>query len=78
MAHSYEEDDEDKATLLDFKQNLNTYSIKRLRRLANVLIDSMIQLTSKRESMNAEFENQSETERRWGRKCKSLKNKWLF
>ena len=55
MAHSYEEDDEDKATLLDFKQNLNTYSIKRLRRLANILIDFVIELTSVRDSMNAEF-----------------------
>ena len=34
-----EDDDEYKVTLLSFKQNLSMYSIKRLRRLANVLID---------------------------------------
>ena len=36
MAKSDEEDDVDKFTLLDFKQNLNTYSVRRLRRLADV------------------------------------------
>ena len=53
-------DDEDKVTLLDFKQNLNTYSLKRLRRLANVLIDFVIELTPERDFMNADFESVSE------------------
>ena len=46
MAHSENEDDEDKVTLLDMKHDLNTYSLKKLRTLANVMIDSVIELTS--------------------------------
>ena len=46
MAHSENEDDEDKITLLDLKHDLNTFSLKKLRTLANVMIDSVIELTS--------------------------------
>ena len=42
MAHSENEDDEDKITLLDLKHDLNTFSLKKLRTLANVMIDSVI------------------------------------
>ena len=51
MAHSKNEDDEDKVTLLDMKHDLNTYSLKKLRTLANVRIDSVIELTSERDIM---------------------------
>ena len=48
LAHSENEEEEDKVTLFDMKHDLNTYSLKKLRTLANVMIDSVIELTSKR------------------------------
>ena len=60
MAKSDEDDDEDKVTLLDFKKNLNTYSIKRLRKLENVMIDSFIELTTERDSMKSSFNGLNE------------------
>ena len=60
MAQSEDEDDEDKVTLLDLKYNLNTYSLKKLRKLANFMIDSVIELTSERDTMNAECESLNE------------------
>ena len=51
MTHSENEDDEDKVTLLGMKHDLNTYSLKKLRTLANVRIDSVIELTSERDIM---------------------------
>jgi len=52
MAKLDDEDDEDKVTLFDIKQNLNSYSVRRLRNLANVLIESIIELTTEKDSMN--------------------------
>uniref|UniRef100_A0A0V0IPX0 Putative ovule protein n=1 Tax=Solanum chacoense TaxID=4108 RepID=A0A0V0IPX0_SOLCH len=60
MAKSDDEDNEDKVTLLDIKQNLNTYSVRRLRNLANVLIDSVIELTTEKDSMNISLDILSE------------------
>ncbi|KAH0691226.1 hypothetical protein KY289_018584 [Solanum tuberosum] len=51
-AKSDDEDDEEKVTLEDFKQNLNTYSVRRLRNLVVVLIDSVIDLTAEKDFMN--------------------------
>ncbi|XP_015054944.1 uncharacterized protein LOC107001389 [Solanum pennellii] len=70
MAQSDEVDEEDKVTLLDFKQNLNTYTLKRPRRLANVLIDSVMDLTSERDSMNLDFESLNENRDKMGEKMK--------
>lgn len=60
MAKSYEDDDEDKVTLHDFNKNLCTYSIKRLKRLANVLIDFVIELTIERDSMDSSLDGLNE------------------
>lgn len=45
-----------KITVLDFKQNLNTYSVKRFRKLEKILIDSAIELTTERDFMNANLD----------------------
>lgn len=47
MAKSDDEDDEEKVTLLDHKQKLSVLNDKRLRNLAAVLIDSIIELKLK-------------------------------
>ena len=60
MAHSENEEEEDKVTLFDMKHDLNTYSLNKLRTLANFMIDSVIELTSKRHIMNAELESLNE------------------
>ena len=60
MAHTENEEEDDKVTLLDMKNNLNYYSLKKLRTLTNVMIDSVIELTSERDIMNAELDNLTE------------------
>ena len=45
-------DNEEKLTLFDLKKNVNTYSFRRLRNLESVLIDYVIELTTKKDSMN--------------------------
>lgn len=45
--------DNEKVTLFDIKQNLNTYYVQSLRNLANVLIDSVIRLTTEKNFMNS-------------------------
>ncbi|XP_015161849.1 uncharacterized protein [Solanum tuberosum] len=52
MAKSDDEEVEEHVTLSDLKQNLHVYSIKRLRSLATVLIDSITKLTSEKDLMN--------------------------
>lgn len=44
MARS-DDEEEDKITLFDIKQNLNDYNPKNLRKLITVLIDSLCDLT---------------------------------
>ncbi|XP_069151836.1 uncharacterized protein [Solanum lycopersicum] len=74
MAHSENEDDEDKVTLLDMKHDLNTYSLKKLRTLANVMIDSMVELTSERYIMNAELKSLNENRDKMGEKMLKIED----
>ncbi|XP_049397267.1 uncharacterized protein LOC125861400 [Solanum stenotomum] len=60
MAKSDSEEDKQKVTLLDLKQNLNTYFVRMLRNLADVLIDSVIKLTAEKDSMNNSLDKFSE------------------
>lgn len=48
MAKS-EDDEEKEVTVLDIKQNLNVYSLKKLRKLANIFIDSLCDLTTEKD-----------------------------
>ena len=78
MAHSENEDDEDKVTLLDMKHDLNTYSLKKLRTLANVMIDSVIELTSERDIMNVELESLNENRDKMGEKMLKIEYQMVF
>ncbi|XP_049381315.1 uncharacterized protein LOC125845854 [Solanum stenotomum] len=60
MAKSNDEEDEEKVTLFDLKQNLNAYSVRRLGNLVVVLIDSVIELTTEMDSMNNSLDKFSE------------------
>ncbi|XP_069150821.1 uncharacterized protein [Solanum lycopersicum] len=60
MAHTENEEEDDNVTLLDMKNDLNNYSLKKLRTLANVMIDSVIELTSERDIMNDELDSLTE------------------
>ena len=60
MAHAENEEEDDKVTLLDMKNDLNNYSLKKLRRMTKVMIDSVIELTSERDIMNAELDSLTE------------------
>ncbi|XP_069144342.1 uncharacterized protein [Solanum lycopersicum] len=57
MAHTKNEEEDNQVTLLDMKNDLDKYSLKKLRTLAKVMINSVIELTSERDTMNAELEN---------------------
>ncbi|XP_069154614.1 uncharacterized protein [Solanum lycopersicum] len=57
---SKNEEEDDKVTLLDMKHDLNNYSLEKLRTLANVMIDSVFELTSERDIMNAELDSLTE------------------
>ncbi|XP_069152827.1 uncharacterized protein [Solanum lycopersicum] len=46
MAHTTDEEEDNQVTLLDMKNDLDKYSLKKLRTLAKVMIDSVIELTS--------------------------------
>ena len=56
MAHTENEEEDNQVTLLDMKNDLDKYSLKKLRTLAKVMLDSVIELTSERDTMNAELE----------------------
>ena len=56
MAHTENEEEDNHVTLLDMKNDLDKYSFKKLRTLAKVMIDSVIELTSERDTMNAELD----------------------
>ena len=56
MAHTENEEEDDQVTLLDMKNDLDKYSHKKLRALEKVMLDSVIELTSERDTMNAELE----------------------
>ena len=42
------------------KNDVDKYSLKKLRTLAKVMIDSVIELTSERDTMNAELDSLTE------------------
>ncbi|XP_069150405.1 uncharacterized protein [Solanum lycopersicum] len=56
MAHTENEEENNQVTLFDMKNDLDKYSLKKLRTLAKVMLDSVIELTSERDTMNAELE----------------------
>ena len=60
MAHTEYEEEDNQVTLLDMKNDLDKYSLKKLRTLAKVMIDSVIELTSDRDTMNAELDSLTE------------------
>ena len=60
MAHTENEEEDDQVTLLDMKNDLDNYSLKKLRTLAKVMIDSVIELTSERDTMNADLDSLTE------------------
>ena len=60
MAHTENEEEDDQVTLLDMKNELDNYSLKKLRTLAKVMIDSVIELTSERNTMNVELDSLTE------------------
>ena len=75
MAHTENEEEDDKVTLLDMKNNLNYYSLKKLRTLANVMIDSVIELTSERDIMNAELDSLTENKVKLEEKMSKMEDK---
>ena len=52
MEKSDDEEDKEKVTLFKLKQNLHVYCVKKLRILATVFIDSIIESTTEKELMN--------------------------
>lgn len=48
MAKSYDKEDEE-VKLHNIKQNLNNYFMKKLKDLETVLIDSLVELTNKKD-----------------------------
>ena len=52
MAKSDEEDSDEKVTLSYFKQNLNTFSTSKLRKLAVVLLDLISEMKDKKDFVN--------------------------
>lgn len=60
MAKSDDENDEDGVTLLDIKKNLYTLFVRRLRKLANIFIDFVKELTTEKDSMNSSLDSLSE------------------
>ncbi|XP_069148265.1 uncharacterized protein [Solanum lycopersicum] len=60
MTHTKNEEEDDKVTLLDMINDLYNYSLNKLRTLAKVMVDSLIELTSERDNMNAEIDSLTE------------------
>ncbi|XP_069150770.1 WEB family protein At3g02930, chloroplastic-like [Solanum lycopersicum] len=60
MAHTADEEEHNQITLPDMKNDLDKYSLTQLRTLAKVMIDSVIELTTERDTMNAELESLTE------------------
>ena len=71
----FNEEDEDKVTLRDMKHDLNNYSLKKLRTLTNVMIDSVIDLTSERDIMNAELDSLTENKAKMEEKMLKMEDK---
>ncbi|XP_069154264.1 uncharacterized protein [Solanum lycopersicum] len=60
MAHTEYEEEDNQVTLLDMKNDLDKYSLKKLRTLAKVMIDSVIELAYEKDTMNAELDSLTE------------------
>ena len=60
MDHTEDEEEDNQVTLLDMKNDLDKYSLKKLRTLAKVMIDFVIELTFERDTMNAELDSLTE------------------
>ena len=60
MSHTEDVEEDNQVTLLDMKNDLDKYSLKKLRTLAKVMIDSVIELTSERDTMNDELDSLTE------------------
>ncbi|KAH0689758.1 hypothetical protein KY290_017953 [Solanum tuberosum] len=57
MVKSDDEEYEEKVTLFDLTQNLNAYSVRKLRNPVVVLIDSITELTTEKDSMKNSLDN---------------------
>ena len=77
MAHTENEEEDDKVTLLDMNHDLNNYSLKKLRTLANVMIDSVIELTSEKDIMNVELDSLSENKVKLEEKMSKMEDKMM-
>ena len=60
MSHTENEEEDNQVTLLDMKNDLDKYSLKKLRTLAKVMINFVIELTSERDTMNVELDSLTE------------------
>ena len=60
MAKSDDEDKDQQVTVIEIKRNLNTYSFRRLKNLANVLIDTIKVLITEKDSMNKNIDSLNE------------------
>lgn len=70
--------DNEEVTLSDFKQNVNSFSIKKFRNLVVVLIDSIIDLITEKNLLNNSLEIFQDEKFSLVTKYVMLKNKWLF
>ena len=59
------------------KHDLNNYSLKKLRTLTNVMIDSVIELTSERDIMNAELDSLTENKVKLEEKLSKIEDKMV-
>ena len=57
MAHTADEEEHNQITLPDMKNDLDKYSLTQLRTFAKVTIDSVIEITSEKDTMNAELDS---------------------
>lgn len=49
---NFEDEADEELTLIDFKKNLDFYSIKKFKKLASAFIDSLYELTTKNDFLN--------------------------
>ena len=78
MAHTENDEEDNQVTLLDMKNDLDNYSLKKLRTLAKVRIDFVIELTSEIDIMNVELDSLTEKRLNWRRRCRKWKLKWYL
>ena len=60
MAHTKNEEEDNQVTLLDMKNDLDKYSLKKVRTLAKVMLDSVIELTYERDIAIVELDSLTE------------------